>query len=175
MSPKLIKFLKRPIIELLIGCIIFSPILAILQIPFVILIFKVSDIALALAVAVSAILMTAFIVFPFLDKVYRETFNILEKDQSTKFFKAVKLSIKRAFCSHSGREARYEAHPQPLIYFEILEAKCSDCGIENYEMRKWADNQYKIDLAWEVLYQQNKEKFHEYWKQQAEIQQQTKH
>lgn len=95
-------------------------------------------------------------------KIYHGIFDILESEQNFTLAQAIKLSIKRSFCSHLGYEATIEENPSPLHFLNI-KAKCSDCGAQNYEINKKAHEDYKLNLADSVLFQRNREKFPEFY------------
>jgi hypothetical protein len=107
-----------------------------------------------------------FGVSPITNKIYQGFFDIIESENLT-FIQALKLAIKRTFCSHLGYEAEIKENPTPLHFLDI-KAKCSQCGAENYEINKRAHENYKLRLADDVLFQRNIEKFPEFYRDKAQ-------
>lgn len=164
MTPKQIKFFKSYPIMLLVWVLLGAPIISL----FYLYVGKG---------VYSSIVMQAFVTFviffpillyisPKYNKIYEEVFNILESEQNLTLIQAIKLSIKRCFCSHSGYEAKINENPSPLHFLDI-KAKCIDCGAENYEINKRAYEAYKLRLADNILFQRNIEKFPEFYKDKA--------
>lgn len=101
----------------------------------------------------------------FLENIKQENSN--QSQQKRSFIKLCKLAIKQGFCKHSGYVSQIEENPSPLCFFSIR-AKCKDCGIENHEIRERAVLDYKIELANDLLFQRNIEKFSDFYKDKAQ-------
>jgi hypothetical protein len=162
MTPKQIKFFKNAFVQ----ATILTLVTVIFFIPLVVYILAqaLGSHQFVYKIILSAILWLPimFIFNPKLMLIYDNLFEIIESEQVS-FIKALKLAIKRSFCSHSSWEAKYEENPGPCLFLDV-KAKCSNCGAQTYEINKRAHESYKLQLADSVLFQRNMDKFPEFYK-----------
>lgn len=162
MTPKQIEFFRNDFTKLAIFLFLFAPMVSLISFPLFYGLGKIINLNNYIALTIAATIPIALLSTSLFNRVYRSVLDVLEEERMP-FIKALKLAIKRSFCSHLSWEAKYEENPSPCHFLEV-KAKCSKCGAQTYEINKRAHEIYKLQLADLVLFQRNAEKFPEYYK-----------